>query len=264
VAGFAAAVFALFPIAWGVVTSLKTRGAIFQSPPQWWPDPATGENYRAVLLGSNMPVYFRNSLIVTISSIVLTLTVASLAAYALARFRLKGKPFLMFVMLATSMIPTIAVVVPLYSIASQTGLLDTLTALVLAFTAWQVPMSVWLLRGFFQGIPQSLDESALIDGCSRFQAFRKIILPLSRPGLAAAAVLVWIYTWNDFIIPITLTASDAHRVVSIGLYYYITVFGIEWGHLMAAVVLVLAPAILAFAFLQRSFVSGLTAGATKE
>jgi len=161
------------------------------------------------------------------------------------------------------MIPTIAVVVPLYSITARIGLHDTLGILVLTFMAFQIPMSMWLLRSFFQSIPVSIEEAAFIDGCTRFQTYRRVALPLAKPGLAASAVLIWVYCWNDFIIPITLTSSDSHRVVSTGLYYYITIFGIEWGLLMAAVALVLIPALLAFSFLQRSFVSGLTAGSTK-
>lgn len=263
VSAIVATVLALFPIVWGLLTSLKAPHAIFRSPPQWWPDPVTVTNFDSVIFGSNMLVYLRNSIVVTASVIVLVVLVASLGAYALARFRFRYMTAIGFLVLATSMIPTIAVVVPIYSIAARVGLHDTFAVLILTFAAFQIPMSMWLLQSFFLSIPESIEEAAFIDGCSRFQTYWRVALPLARPGLAASSVLVWVYCWNDFIIPITLTSSDSRRVVSTGLYYYITIFGIEWGLLMAAVALVLLPALLTFGFLQRSFVSGLTAGSTK-
>lgn len=262
-AALAATIFALFPILWGILTSVKTEAMVFHSPPQWVPRPVTLDHYGTVIFGSNMPVYFRNSILVVAATMLLTLVLAATGAYALSRFRLPGKTFVMFMVLVISMVPTVALIVPLYSITSELHLHDQLVTLIVVFTALQVPLTLWLLRGYFESIPASVDEAAMIDGCTRLQVFTRIILPLSRPGLAAAVVPIWVYVWNDFIIPVALTASDGNRVVSIGLYYYITVFGIEWGKLMAAVTLVLVPTVICFGILQRYFVSGLTAGSIK-
>ncbi|MHB1005490.1 MAG: carbohydrate ABC transporter permease [Chloroflexota bacterium] len=264
VAALVATVFAVFPITWGILTSIKTKDTVFRAPPQWLPDPITFDNYQAVIFGSNMPIYFRNSVIVVLATVLFSVVIAAMGAYSLNRFRLRGKTIIMFFVLMTSMVPTVALIVPLYSITTQLQMHDNLGTLILVFTAFQIPLTLWLLRGYFQNVPAELDDAAMIDGCSRLQVFTRVILPLSRPALAAAAVPVWVYVWNDFIIPIALTATDSNRVVSIGLYYYITVFGIEWGHLMAAVTLVLVPALIAFAFLQKNFIAGLTAGAVKE
>ncbi|MCI0528762.1 MAG: carbohydrate ABC transporter permease, partial [Nitrospira sp.] len=143
------------------------------------------------------------------------------------------------------------------------GLLDTYWALILVYTAWQIPTVLWLMRGFFEAIPRELEEAALIDGCSRFQAFYRIIWPLTRPGLAAAAVIVFVNIWNEFIIALTLTTSDDKRLIPVGLYYYIGAYGIEWGKLMAAVCIALLPIIVLFVFLQRSFIKGLSSGSIK-
>jgi len=210
-----------------------------------------------------MPRYFLNSVLVGLATILLTLVVASHGAYAAARYEFPAKNFLLFLVLATVMIPGIAVLVPLYMIMSQVGLHDTYWSLILIYSAWQVPTVLWLMRGFFESIPRDLEEAALIDGCGPAQAFYRVIAPLTRPGLAASAVVVFVYVWNEFIIALTMTASDEMRLVPVGLYYYISAWGVEWGKLMAAVSVALLPAIILFVVLQRNFIQGLTSGATK-
>jgi len=259
----AASLFAIFPIVWAVLTSLKQEASIFLYPPRWIPDPVTLENYAHVFYSSHMPRYFLNSLFVVLMTILLSLTLSSHGGYAAARFAFKGKNALLFMILLTVMIPGIVVLIPLYMLATQVGLLDTYWALIFVYTAWQIPTVLWFMRGFFETIPQELEEAALIDGCSRLQAFYRIIWPLTRPGLAAAAIIVFVNVWNEFIIALTLTTSDAKRLVPIGLYYYIGAYGIEWGKLMAAVCMALIPVIVLFIFLQRSFIRGLSSGAIK-
>jgi len=161
------------------------------------------------------------------------------------------------------MIPVISVIVPLYLIAMRVGLYDTYLVLILVYAAWLTPTMTWLFRGFIGSIPPELEESAIIDGCSRWQAIYYIVLPLSRPGLAAAAVLGFIIVWNDFIRSYALTISDTRRTVQPGLYQMITDWGVEWGPMMAAAVTALIPIIVIYIILQRGFIMGLTAGSMK-
>ena len=255
--------FAIFPIVWAVITSLKDSGSVMTYPPKWLPDPMVLDQYRLVVFGSNMPRYFLNSLLVAVATIVATLAIASHGGYSAARFNFPLKNLLLFIILATVMIPGIAVLVPLYMIATQIGLHDTYWALIIIYSASQVPMVLWLMKGFFESIPKELDEAALIDGCGPLQAFYRIIAPLTQPGLAAAAIVVFVYVWNEFIIAMTMTASDDMRLVPVGLYFYVSAFGVQWGQLMAAVCVALIPAIVLFILLQRWFIQGLTSGATK-
>jgi ABC-type glycerol-3-phosphate transport system permease component len=255
--------FSLFPILWAFSTSLKASADIVSYPPNWIPAPVSLEHYAQVLGGSHMPRYFFNSMLVAVATILLTLVVASHGGYAAARFEFPAKNLLLFLILATVMIPGIAVLVPLYMIMSQVGLHDTYWSLILIYSAWQVPTVLWLMRGFFESIPRDLEEAALIDGCGPLQAFYRVITPLTRPGLAASAVVVFVYVWNEFIIALTMTASDEMRLVPVGLYYYVSAWGVEWGKLMAAVSVALLPAVVLFIILQRHFIQGLTSGSTK-
>jgi multiple sugar transport system permease protein len=255
--------FSVLPILWALSTSLKAPADIVSYPPNWIPSSVSLEHYAQVLGGSHMPRYFANSLLVGLATIVLTLVVASHGGYAAARYEFPAKNVMLFLVLATVMIPGIAVLVPLYMIMSQVGLHDTYWSLILIYSAWQVPTVLWLMRGFFESIPRDLEEAALIDGCGPLQAFYRVIAPLTRPGLAASAVVVFVYVWNEFIIALTMTASDEMRLVPVGLYYYISAWGVEWGKLMAAVSVALLPAVVLFVVLQRNFIQGLTSGSTK-
>lgn len=259
----AAAGVSLFPIAWGVVTSLKGAGEVIAYPPRWLPSPPTLEHYRDIFGGSNMGRYFLNSLWVSALTIALTLVVGAHGGYAAARAAFRGKNSVLFVILATMMIPGIAVLVPLYMLAARLDLLDTYTVLILVYSAWQVPTVLWFMRGFFEVIPPELEEAALVDGCSRLQALYRVVLPVTQPGLAASAVIVFVYVWNEFIIALTMSSTDAMRLVPVGLYFYISQFGVEWGKLMAAVTVAIVPVIGLFVVLQRRFIQGLTSGAIK-
>lgn len=258
----ATALFCLFPIAWALITSLKTESSVVAYPPRWWPDPVSLESYRLVFQ-SRMPRYYLNSALVAACTLALTLGLGSLGGYAAARLEFRGKRAVLFTLLATIMIPGIVVLVPLYLMANQVGLQDSYLGLVLVYSGWQVPTAVWLMRGFFEAIPKDLEEAALIDGCTPFQAFARVLLPLTRPGLAATAIVVFIWVWNEFIIALTLTASDEMRLVPVGLYLYVSSFGVEWGPLMAAVCVALLPVIFLFVLLQRQFIQGLTSGGIK-
>jgi len=255
--------FAILPILWGVSTAFKESGTAESFPPQWVPRPITLENFRQVLLGSNMTRYLWNSTVVALATILATLGVAVHAGYAAARFAFAGKNPLLFLILATAMIPGICILVPVYLLVTAVNLHNTYMALIVVYTAWQVPTAVWIMRGFFETIQPDLEEAALIDGCSRLGAFYRIILPLTQPGMAAVGILVFVYVWNDFLIAYVLTISDEMRLIQSGLYLYVTAFGVEWSKLMAAAILALLPPAVTFVLLQSRFIQGLTKGAIR-
>ena len=252
---------AVFPVLWGVVTSLKTDRAIAEFPPRWIPDPATLEHYRQV--AGAMGGYVLNTGIVAGLTILATIAIAAHGAYAAARDDFPMKRFLLFVILSTMMIPGVAVLVPLYVVASHLGLFNTYSVLVIIYSAWLIPMVIWLLRGFFETLPRELEDAAIIDGCSRLGVLYRISGPLVLPGISASAIVVFIFVWNEFILALSMTTSEDLRMVTVGVYYYITAYGIEWGKLMAAVCLALLPVLFVFVVLQKGFVQGMTSGATR-
>jgi multiple sugar transport system permease protein len=251
----------LFPIIWGFTTSLKTERAVSAFPPQWIPDPATLENYREV--AASIGRYMLNSGFVALATIFLTLIVAAHGAYAAARDDFPFKRFLLFLILATMMIPGVAILIPLYMVASKLGLFNTFSVIIIIYSTWMIPMALWLLRSFFETIPQDLEDAAIMDGCSPVGAFYRISVPLVIPGFTAVAIVVFIFVWNEFILALSMTSSEEKRLVTVGIYYYITAYGIEWGKLMAAVSLALVPIIGGFLLLQKGFIQGMTAGATR-
>lgn len=258
-----ASLFALVPIYWALNTAFKPEPKIVMYPPQWWPSPPTLEHFFNVLTQSPLPRNYLNSLLLAGGTILLVLILGAHAGYAAARFNFRGKNTMLFILLATVMVPGIVTLIPVYLMAVQLGLHDTKLILILVFAAWQTPTIVWLLRAFFENIPRELDEAALIDGCSRLGAFYRVVLPLSQPGLAAAAILVFVWVWNEFIIALNLTASDATRPLTVGLFFFVGESGIQWGKMAAAASVALIPVVIFFAILQRRFIQGLTAGATK-
>ncbi len=255
--------FSLFPILWGLGTSLKPNTVINAYPPEWIPSQVTVDHYVRVVTGSNMPLYFRNSIIVLLGTALISILVASHAAYAADRFQFRGKNAILFAILCTVMIPGIAVLIPLYMLVNLVGLHDTLLSIILIYSAWLVPTCLWIMQGFFASVPHELDEAGLVDGCSRLQVFYRIIWPLIWPGIGAVAIVVFRYAWNEFIIALTMSSSEYTRTIPVGLYHFVTGFGIEWGKLMAAVMLALIPVVIVFIALQRKFVQGLTSGALK-
>ncbi len=252
----------LLPLGWTLSTSLKPNGEILSFPPQWFPAAPTLDHYVAVLK-SNMPVYFFNSVIVTAGTLAVTLVLGLHVAYALTRYQFRLKRVFLFLLLLAMMMPGVANLIPVYLLASRLDILDSYLILILVYSAWLLPTVVWILAEFFRSIPDNLDKAALVDGYSRWYAFYRVCVPLSRPAIAAAAITVFVFVWNEFIIALTLMSSDAKRPVQVGLHYYLTVLGIEWGEFTAAVVISLAPVVVLFLLFQRSFVSGMTSGAVK-
>jgi ABC-type glycerol-3-phosphate transport system permease component len=258
-----ATLFALFPIAWGVSTSLKAVSEVNALPPIWIPASPTADNYADALSRPRFWLFVRNTVIVIACSLVLSLLLSTHAAWAVVRCRFRGKNMMLFSIWATTMIPGVSILVPLYLVAVETGLYDTYFVLVLVYSAWAVPTLVWLMRGFVAAIPVELEEAARVDGCSTFGAFYRVTLPLLPPGMLAGGIMVFLMIWNEFLIGYSLVISDDHRIIQVGLYSFTTEAGIEWGPLMASVTCSLLPVALFYAVLQRYFVQGLTGGSLK-
>jgi multiple sugar transport system permease protein len=258
-----AATVVLLPVAWAISTSLKPASAAMSFPPVWIPTRVTFENYTGVV-ASGFGRYFVNSLIVTCGTILLCLFVAAHCAYATTRFAFRGKTTLLFAILASGMVPAIAILVPLYLLAVTLPIVDTYFVLTLVYASWLTPLTTWTLRGFFERVPTEIEEAALVDGCSRLRAFYTIVMPLTLPGFAAAGVYIFLETWNEFLIAVSLTSTADRRLLTVGLYQYVTSFGVEWGLLTAAALVALLPVLVPFLGMQKLFVSGLTAGAVKE
>lgn len=258
-----ASLISMFPVLWAITTALKTDGEVNSFPPTMFPGKINLGNFSAVLFQSDFPRYLLNSVIVTVLCILVATLIAAHAAYALTNFRIRYKKQMMFVILMTSMVPPVAMLVPLYMLAVKLGLYDTRFLLILIYTAWRVPVLAWILRGFFEKLPKELMEAGIIDGCSQPMVFYRIILPISKPGIVSAALLSAVYVWNDFLVSSTFTTKNELRMLSIGLYNYISQYGIQWGKLMAAVTISIVPIVILFVLLQRHFVEGMAAGAVK-
>jgi ABC-type glycerol-3-phosphate transport system permease component len=261
--GFAV-IFALAPIVWAILTSLKGPKEIALYPPTFLPQTLTFENYRsAVFYNETFLRYLFNTTLIVAAATVICLAFSAHAAHAVARYKFRGSALLMFAMFSTIMIPGVAVVIPLYLLSVKTGIYDTIVVLILVYSAWLTPTLIWLLRGFVNTIPIELEEAGRIDGYSRLAVFYRITLPLMRSGLLAGAVLIFANIWNEFLLGYSLVQSETARVVQVGIYANLTEVGVQWGRLTAAAVTATVPVLIVYAFLQKAFVQGLSGGAVK-
>jgi multiple sugar transport system permease protein len=256
-------VFCLFPFYWLINTSLKT-GADLSSANLLPPNP-TLDNYTSIFKDSAFTMALRNSAIVAGSVTILSLLIGSFAGYALARLHLPFKFLILAILLSISTFPPIAIAAPVFEIWTDIGLYNTYLGLILPSLAFGLPLTVYILASFFRDIPPELEEAALIDGATRFQAFRKIIVPLGAPGVVTAGLLVFIFAWNEFLFAITLTSTPERRTVPAAIAFFTgsTQFEIPLGTISAASVVVTIPLIALVLIFQRRIVAGLTAGAVK-
>jgi multiple sugar transport system permease protein len=252
----------LFPLLWIIGLSLKTRLQVFAKPPLfvWWP---TFENYLAVFGRADFLQAFVNSLLVASGAVSLSLLVGVPAAYAIARFPFSGRNFLFFGLLAMRMLPPIAVLIPMYVLFSKIGLSTTRASVILAYTTFSLPLVVWIMRGFFEDLPRELEESAWVDGASRYQTFFHVVLPLIRPGLVAASILCLQLAWNDFLFSAVLTNNATRTLPVLMAAFSGGDTGVDWGGMTASGVLVILPVIIFSFFAQRHLVAGLSSGAVK-
>lgn len=264
-AAAALAVLFVFPIYWMIVTSLKPNASILRLPLEFWPGEFAGANYRAILSDGLFPIYYKNNLIVSLATTVLTLLIAIMAAYAFSRFPFRGSRALQMLFLSTQMFPAVVLLIALYSLYAKLGLINTYTALILACSTNALPMSIWILKGFFDTVSKSLEEAAYIDGASRGYSMVRIIVPLVQPGILAVGLYSFLISWEDFLWGLNLVNRLDMRTLASGISLsYLGEYTYDWGKVMAATVSAALPVLVAFIFLQRYLISGLTAGAIKE
>jgi trehalose/maltose transport system permease protein len=251
------------PFFWQLLTSLKPEAELLRVPPIL-PTHFTAEHYRVVLAQSAMPRALVNSLGVGVLTTALALVLGFPAAYGLARLVARGRRLLLLGIVASTAFPQIATVSPLYLLLRAIGLRDTWTALVLAQTSFALPLTIWLLTGFIREIPIAVEESAAVDGAGVLATLRWVLAPLLAPGLASAALLAFLFSWNEFLFAYTFTASEASRTVPVALALFPGIYEVPWADIAAASMLASIPTIVIVITLQRHLVTGLTAGSTKE
>jgi ABC-type glycerol-3-phosphate transport system permease component len=251
-----------FPFYWVVVSSLSPEARLFQEP-SLIPGRLVLEHYRALFDERNFWIPIRNSLVVAGTTTLFCVTIGSLCAYALARLQFRFKALILAFILAVTMFPQISVVSPLYLMLRELGLINTYPGLILPSLTFAMPLTVWLLVGFFRQLPSELEEAALVDGAGRIRTFREIILPLALPGLATTGILTFVYSWNEFLFALSFTLGPERQTVPVAIALFRGQYQVPWGQILAAAVVATVPVALLVLAFQRRIVQGLTAGAVK-
>ena len=253
-----------FPMLYIVLSSFKPGSELVQVPPTLMPMDWTLDNYKELFRQQDFLTYFRNSVLLAITATVLSIILGSVGAYALSRFNFR--PILIFgqISLMSYMLPEVLIVIPLYVYIVNFGLADTLTSLVLANIAFTLPLTLWFMKSYFAAIPMALEESAMIDGNTRLQAFRKVTLPLALPGLVSVGIFAFNHTWNEFIFALVFISSDKKSVLPLALVRWMGQDTIhDWGAMIAASVLIVIPTLIFFLIIQKKLISGMAAGGVK-
>lgn len=253
---------ALFPILWLIMSAFKTNFEIETSPfafPEVWQI----ENFINAITISGLPQFFLNSIVVAVFATGVNILVTSLASFTIAREQFPGRKVYFTLSTAGVLIPIIAFMVPYYTLITRFGLYDRLLGLIVTYSAINIPISMFLISSFMTSIPKELEDSAEIDGCSFFQRYWKIIMPLARPGLVTAGTFSFIYCWNEFIYALLLTSSTSSRTIQLAIRFFTSQFRTDYASMYAAIVLTMIPTIVVYVFMHDKIISGLTAGAVK-
>jgi ABC-type glycerol-3-phosphate transport system permease component len=255
--------FALFPVYWVVITSLKPRSEIYTRTPDLWPSDPQWHQYRDVLGAGHVGRALLNSAIVATGTMVICLLVASMAAYALARYRFRFRTLLLVLVLMTQMFPLVVLVIPLFVIMRKANLLDTYWSLIITYLAFSVPLAIWVMRGFIVAIPEELEYAARIDGATRIGAMWRVVLPLAAPGLATTAVLSFLEGWKEFLLALTFVNTESRKTVPVVLQSFVGRGDVDWGAVMATSVLYTLPVAVVFILARKHLMTARTAGAVK-
>ena len=262
-------IYTVMPLAWMLLTSIKSGFAALQFPPQWWPAEPTLASYQKLLdpqnsVGADFLRFFWNSLVVSTLTTILAVVVAVPAAYAFSRFTFPGRNFLFFAALLRNMFPAVIFLVPLFILMRWLGLVNTHGSLILTYLTFGLPLAIWLLKGFYDNIPIQLEQAARIDGATRFRAFLLIVMPLSTPGIIATAIYTFILAWNEYIYAYTFLTKNEQLTLPVGIQRFFSENTTDWPGLMAASFMMSVPVVVLFLLLQRYFVKALTEGAVKS
>lgn len=254
----------LIPVLWMVSTAFKSYGETIAKPPRWVPQQISFEAFGRLWSEYPFGTYFKNSFVIVLFSMAVSVFASCLAGYGLTRFKFRGRNSLMTFILVTQMFPSVMLLVPFYSIIGKMHLLDTHLGLILVYISFTVPFCTWTMLGFFRALPLDLDEAARIDGCNSWQCFSRIILPLTLPGIASTSIYAFITSWNEYMFAFILTSRPEMKTLSVGIAEMNGFQQIRWNDMMAASLMASLPLILLFICLQKYFVSGLTSGAVKS
>ena len=253
----------LFPFIWMVSTALKPPEEIFTQTPRWVPTNPTFQNFVHILGETPFPRYFVNSVLVAFVTMVLSLVITIFAGYALSRYRFRGKQAFSMWLLISQMFPAMLLIIPIFILLLRLGLYNTYASLIITYGTFAIPFSTWMMKSYFDTVPRDLEEAALVDGCTRMQALARVVLPLAAPGVATVALFVFILAWQEYMYALTLTRTTDMRTLPVGISLFLGEYRVLWGSLMAGSVVVTAPVILLFIYLQRYLVQGLTLGGVK-
>lgn len=253
----------VFPLYWILLTSFKPANQIAEYPVRYWPRVFSLENYMNLFSKAQFGTYMFNSLTVALLGSIVATLIALLSGYTLSRFTFRSKGAVLIAFLITQMIPMFIALGPLYQMFTTLGLVDTRAGLILIYIAMTIPFSSIMLRGFFDNVPDSLEEAAMVDGLNRFSALWRIIVPVMLPGITATFIFNFVNIWNELFLSVTLINSDSKRTIPTALNSFISSFNIEWGPMSAAAVLTIFPTMILFSFASKWIVAGLTQGATK-
>jgi trehalose/maltose transport system permease protein len=257
-------IYTLFPFIWAIISSLSPDAQLGRTPVRYWPEEIDWSHYEFVLDNGDFLRALRNSVIVSISTVLIALTFGSFAAYALGRIKFRGRTFTLYLILSMTMFPQIAILGSLFQMIRRFDLYDRLPALIITYLTFTLPFTVWVLTNFFRAMPGELEEAALVDGASPFRTFWEILLPLALPGLVTTGLLAFIQAWNEFLFALSFTQQQARTVQpAIASFSGNTQFDVPWGNIMAASVLVTIPLVILVLIFQRKILGGLTAGAVK-
>ncbi len=255
--------FCAFPLYWMVVSSLKVSHELLASPPTFWPHEWELRAYRKLFYETNFWTYFQNTVIVSALTTVIVLVAGVIGAYSLTRYAFRGRTFVARLTLLAYMFPPIIMLVPLFLLARQLGLVNSIPGLALTYISFSLPYALWILRAFFQSIPLELEHAALIDGANRAQALVYVVMPLALPGIIATAIFTFIVAWNDFLFALVLIGQDELKTLAIGINEFFHMAVVDWGLIMAAGVMVTIPALVFFIAVQRYLIAGWGAGGLK-
>ncbi len=258
-----ATVVTLFPIYWSVVTSLKKASEIVQMPATYFPSVVTWTHFATAWNTLGFMTFFKNSFYVSLVSMIFTVIFATMAGFALARYQFKFKKSFLLMILCTQFFPGAMLIIPLFMIYNTMGLINSHLSLILTYTTFHIPFNAILMSGFIANIPVELEEAAMVDGCTRFGAITKIVLPVLVPGLVATSAFAFISSWNDFLYALMFLSKNTKFTIPVGLHFMIGEYSIDYGAMAAGSVISMVPLLLLFAYVQKFLVSGLSSGAVK-